>query len=238
VAKLSSTYQALEPAPRIAYAAAAATLFVRAIMKHLPPDARAELDATPDDEDAVCMWARRWHVECPCVIEWAHGDVTIRVQSGGRFRSGGRGFGYDLPPDWWETLHELNNTVLDASGLDARDVGWARDPERSLAPIAANPMAESRDTFLLRASGHWEARAALAYERGYTPIVSAPKLELVAEWIARHHLRGTSVPDLAREAPDQIMTASNVHKQMTKFRRAIGLPPRLKPGRPRKRTAS
>src|SRR5205823_5407561 len=104
-------YQAREHA---AYHAAAPAAFVRAVVAHLPAPARDELHASPD----VGGWAQRWHIACPCVLDWAQGEIICqRIIGPGGHLVALRG-GVDVPEDWWAILHDLNATTLDAGGRD------------------------------------------------------------------------------------------------------------------------
>ena len=113
----------LEPARGAEHEAWAATLFVRAVVDYMPGTACDELRAIEKDDStdvAIRECARRWHVECPCMITWAHGDVIARsiLGPGGRL---GEGYsGPALPVEWFETLHDLNGALLDVYGHDVR----------------------------------------------------------------------------------------------------------------------
>jgi hypothetical protein len=236
------TYQPLEHEVGAAYRAAAAAAFVSAVVQYLPDavSADSELRAIPNDEhadDAVLAWTQRWSIDCPCVREWARGDVIVRSTAGRGARLVAVSTGRDVSDEWWRNLEELNNTVLDASGRDPRDVftsdhsGRVVEKHRSSSPIAANPVAESLDQFVERARQHWHARAELARALGYRSIAPRPQLERDAMLLAQHQMDGRSIRELA--ATWQLEPAA-LRKALTTLRQTLGLAPRQNRGRPAK----
>ena len=104
---------------------------------------------------------------------------------------------------------------------------------RSPSPLAADPLIENRARFLKRARGHWEARASLARDLEYDTITVKPSLEMHVEWLARYHLTGASLRQLAEEAGKEYDSGAP-RKAVRKLREVLELAPRRKPGRPPK----
>ena len=220
---------ALEPERGAVRRAHAERLFVEAVLRHLPEEARSELNVIP--EEGVPEWARRWHLDCPCVIGWATSHVVMR-QTMPDAEAGPMGFGYEPRKMMPSVLDEANDSILDPSGLDLLHLGRARDPhpERSPKALAADPLHESRESFLRRAAAHWSARADLARAHGFVPIEPAPSLRQHCDWLVRYQLG---------EAFDQIADSDNatvdaVKKALGSLRRILSLPPRRGRGRPRR----
>ena len=71
-----------------------------------------------------------------------------------------------------------------------------------LAPLFADPLRESREAFLVRASHHWDGRASRARAFGYTPTLKRPQTEDHILWLLRHRLKGESTTRIA-EAVDR-----------------------------------
>lgn len=231
-----SSGRPFEAEPGTTYVARAKTAFVSAVDAFLPLEAREELYAIDETDrtERIRAWARRWRIDCTCVREWAEGQLTIRaiVDPAARTRSI---YPVEIPDAWWDLLEELNDTKLTADGDDPRDLGKARAGTRPLAPIAANPLSEPRRAFLRRAAWHWDARAELAAEQGYTAVSSTPAIEKHAEWLARYRILQDSPGALAAEAgfPTE-HGARSVARKISELRRAVGLE-KLPPGRPKSR---
>ncbi len=213
------------------YVAAAKTAFVCAVQKRLPDEARAELDAIDQfaGERAVAEWARRWNIGYPCVIEWASGDVFMRRSDGGRFR-GDEGHPYKLvslawgatiADEWWDVMEKWNDTKLTAGGDDPRDFGKVRERHATTSPIAANPLAESRKSFLARAGVHWDARVKKAGKMGYKPARDPRKIEAHAEWLARNLLLGESAEQIAESLGRESGDSSAVFKALAHMKQLM-----------------
>ncbi len=142
---------------------------------------------------------------------------------------------FKIPRVWLKTLHDLSGTLLDPHGIDLRDLSRPRDLDymQSASPLAADPLIENRARFLKRARGHWEARADLARDLGYETITIKPSLEMHVEWLARYHLAGASLRDLAEEAGKEYDSGAP-RKAIGKLQEVLELAPRRKPGRPPK----
>lgn len=232
----SSAQRAFEPASGLAYRVRATALFVTAVQVTLPDEAWAALRGLRTSADTarnVSEWARCWRIACPCVQEWAEGQVTIQTILGPEARLIGHQRGYDVPQDWLALLDQLNDTRLTSSGYDTRNSGKAIDPTRSLGPIAANPLAESLAQFLVRAQGHWEARADIAHTRGYRQIAGNHQLQTHTTWVARHHILQEPVSAIARGS-DGAWSTDAVRKAIDRMRGTLQLKSLAKRGRPRK----
>ena len=229
--------QRFEPESGADHKSWAESLFVRAVMEWMPAEARIELNAIEKDnntDEAVQVWARRWHLDCPCIITWARGDVMVRdiIGPGARVWASK---GFKIPRVWLRTLHDLSGTLLDPNGWDLRDLsrGWDIDFMRSASPLAADPLLENRARFLKRARGHWEARADLARDLGFPTVTMKPSLEMHIGWLARYQMAGESLAQLAVDA-GRDFDSDAVRKAVKKLQTLLELAPPRKPGRPRK----
>ena len=108
---------------------------------------------------------------------------------------------------------------------------------RVLAPIAANPIRESRDDFLKRAVNHWNARAdevddvLPASGQSVKAPASRPELRRHIDWLIRYQVKGES---WAQVATDPIAVSHDtVRVEVQRLARLLDL--KLRPGRPRGR---
>lgn len=133
-------------------------------------------------------------------------------------------------PEWSRRRREVRAALAESRHR-------AQTSDDALRPIAADPVAESRQEFVQRAVHHYNSRAALAESLG-APLYQrhpSPKLHTHARWLVRNHLR--------RESYDAIADAENVQgadpakaveAAIRTFAALIGLRRGGRRGRPRK----
>jgi hypothetical protein len=160
------------------------------------------------------------------------------------------------PPQWLSERkrldklpHSLRVSLSDkvtASYLDEYRGGPIADDEEMLAPVAADPLQETKDHFMSRAEDHFRARQLrlrrIAKDAGFTsnPPAQTPELAKHVGWLVRFQINDESASAIARSSglhgPDQRVTVAKAIRQLA---RLIGLP--LRPvarGRPRCRRAA
>lgn len=245
-------------------AAAAKTAFVAAAWRALPQRARRQLFNIGPGKIAV--WARRWHVAAPCMIQRAReyrevvatarpGDTVARDLRRGTL-SIESSFGVPPVGPWQTELSRLDKLPfwLRRSLSDKVAKNYLAkyrkhdliDDEDLLAPVAAEPLWETKAHFMERAEDHFRARQlrlqriAKAADVTVKPPAELPQLHEHVRWLVRFQVFGESAATIAKSAglhdPDQRVT---VQKAIHELAHLIDLPSRpTRPGRPQRRTAT
>lgn len=210
---------ALDPKKGLAQRAAAEMAFLIALNAHLPVDAFRELHSLKPQ--GIPRWLKKWNVNAPCVKASAAAIVTVARRRGPGLRVLPVAFvvSYrrELPRDWRVEVSRLNALPMDswledvvgtvaehasnklpAAEREQLNQWLAAEREkllsddRVLAPIAADPMRESREGFLNRADNHWNARMKRARAMGGIDTAPKPQTYDHADWLARN-LCGESI---------------------------------------------
>lgn len=200
-------------------------------------------NSADDAPGAIEAWARRWHLNAPCVIEWACDAVAMRRDDGHDLDEGTmrrfRDAGADLLDSRTMISFEQGRAVPTIAAGDEwnrltpevlrearRRGGAGLDPWR---PIAAD-IGESQKQFLSRARAHWNARrdAAPRFDRHDLFRESAAWL-LWSQWGAStDDILGRAALECPAEPPpgarrDGPPTAEYVRKARREFAALIGL---------------
>ena len=240
---------------------AAEDAFVRAVQQRLSPDAREALIRLRGPRN-VSRWARRWCIDAPCVIAFAielrefaaslpqadrkaliSGNLTLAlsVEQG------------DVRRQWGIEVQRLDRLrfsarrerLVDRIAPRAREV-FRREQlasdDQSLAPVAADPLHESKTRFLERAADHYDARTARFNERWAADGAEvgaervAPQLRRHVDWLARFQLGESCAQIAQQEPPHATVNQMTVRKGITRAAELIELPTLRQEtvGRPRK----
>jgi hypothetical protein len=146
-------------------------------------------------------------------------------------------------------IEEARAQVLDANGALGPE---PRDPvakafrrrvyenKAVLAPIAADPVRESRENFLARARNHFDARAVRGKTLGYRKVSPKPSLLTThLDWLVRFQLKGEAFAQIAA-ACGSVGTRQTVDAAVRSLARLLELTLRPTPrggARPRPRGA-
>lgn len=245
-------------------AADAQTAFVITAWSALSPKARRQLFSRRAEE--VPRWVKRWRVNASCMVEYARELRALAANS-----PKGDALGRDLwrrvigvdrrvpvppRPEWLSELKRLDklpfwmrvgvSDKVAASHLEEYRSRALVDDEDMLAPVAADPLRETKKHFMDRAEDHYRSRRlrlrriADAGKFTIAPPKLSPKLHERVNWLVRFQIRDESSAAIAKSsgllgAGGQI----TVKKAIQDVAALIGLP--LRPerrGRPRTKPAA
>lgn len=142
-------------------------------------------------------WAKRWHINSPCSIDWGRA-VSIEWRRTGQRPS------FPLPLHLGEGLPQI--------------------PRASHTVTAANPISESREQAAERAREEWDRTAnLLRRDHALTPIQPTPRLAEQCEWVVLHRVFDTTYSDLAQKYIGRDSDSSAVGQAVRRIERLIGL---------------
>jgi hypothetical protein len=117
-----------------------------------------------------------------------------------------------------QMIREARAELLEHGRHRRGSADLSRD-DRFLAPVATDPLRESRNHFIERAKDHWDARAWLAERRyGAAPVAPVPKLRKHVDWAVRHIIGGEKISTIART---ERLTPQTVSEAIVRFRRLV-----------------
>src|SRR5947209_2389074 len=198
--------------------------FLRALRKHLPDAAFAELDAMPMERETIEGWAAAHGINAPCVVE----EFAYFCDGGwSKYRhvETDSWAGPEIPREWLQLVGEWNNRLIDRwawrddhadefllaeAGRNRLAPGIAPDTitaalNRHLGPIATDPSRESWEDFQVRARHHWIARVHAAKKFGFRPAGKESEwrnLDRDIQWLLRHQV-GREPYDKIAGPPEQ-----------------------------------
>jgi hypothetical protein len=125
-----------------------------------------------------------------------------------------------------QIIRQAREELLEHGGRKRGPGGPRPINYRFLAPIATDPLRESRNHFIERARDHWDARAALAQRRfGAALVAPTPRLRKHAEWAVRHLVGGEKISTIARtnrvNGVSRPIAPQTVSEAITRFRQLV-----------------
>jgi len=164
---------------------------------------------------AFDKWCSRYHMHCEAIYSWAA-----------------------VVSDQWVHKRELvDGLEWGPLVLSSFGPSWPNqeDPSNPLAPVGALPYRDSEDDFFARAQAHWNARYGSLVENGYRPRrrKTEPKH---FDWVVRYRLLDESFEEISRNELRDDSRRDTVRSAIRDTTKLIGLPPKSRGGRPRKRS--